>query len=49
MYWAMQAKNASKSGFLSEEESKGFLNKILNIFLIGKRNDGNKLVKRKIK
>ncbi|MFV9916591.1 hypothetical protein [Rickettsia sibirica] len=51
MYWAMQAKNASKSGFLSEEESKDFLNKILNIFLIGKRNDGKvyKLVKRKIK
>nr|WP_193784005.1 hypothetical protein [Rickettsia conorii] len=46
----MQAKNASKSGFLSEEESKDFLN-ILNIFLIGKRNDGKvyKLVKRKIK
>ncbi|ABV75614.1 hypothetical protein RPO_00090 [Rickettsia rickettsii str. Arizona] len=51
MYWAMQAKNASKSGFLLEEESKDFLNKILNIFLIGKRNDGEvyKLVKRKIK
>ncbi|KJW02377.1 prevent-host-death family protein [Rickettsia endosymbiont of Ixodes pacificus] len=29
MYWAMQAKNVSKSGFLSEEESKDFLNKIL--------------------
>ncbi|WP_410956486.1 hypothetical protein [Rickettsia koreansis] len=43
----MQAKNASKSGFLSEEESKDFL----NIFLIGKRNDGEvyKLFKRKIK
>ncbi|WP_041471782.1 MAG: hypothetical protein QFX12_03715 [Rickettsia africae] len=49
--WAMQAKNVSKSGFLSDEESKDFLNKILNIFLIGKRNDGKvyKLVKRKIK
>ncbi|AFB30999.1 MULTISPECIES: hypothetical protein [spotted fever group] len=23
-WWAMQAKNASKSGFLSEEESKDF-------------------------
>ena len=47
----MQAKNTSKSGFLSEEESKDFLNKILNIFLIEKRNYGEvyKLFKRKIK
>ena len=29
MYWAMQAKDTSKSGFLSEEESTDFLNKIL--------------------
>ena len=45
------SKKCSKSGFLSEEESKDFLNKILNIFLIGKRNDGEvyKLFKRKIK
>ncbi|WP_341790390.1 hypothetical protein [Rickettsia endosymbiont of Polydrusus tereticollis] len=29
MYWVMQAKNASKKGFLSEKESAGFLAKIL--------------------
>jgi len=29
MYWARQAKNASKSGFLSEKDSKDFLDKIL--------------------
>ncbi|MCX4084639.1 toxin-antitoxin system subunit antitoxin [Rickettsia hoogstraalii] len=29
MYWAMQARNASKSDFLSEEESKDFLDKML--------------------
>lgn len=29
MYWAMQARNVSKSGFLSEKESKDFLNNIL--------------------
>ncbi|MGL4226909.1 MAG: toxin-antitoxin system subunit antitoxin [Rickettsia sp.] len=28
MYWAMQAKNASKRGFLSEEESKDVLDKM---------------------
>ncbi|MCX4079199.1 hypothetical protein N7280_00755 [Rickettsia rhipicephali] len=50
-WWAMQAKNASKSAFLSEEEVRIFLNKILNIFLVGKRNNGEvyKLFKRKIK
>ncbi|GAA5251717.1 toxin-antitoxin system subunit antitoxin [Candidatus Rickettsia kedanie] len=30
MYWEMQAKNESKSGFLSEKESKDFLNNILD-------------------
>ncbi|XVN40858.1 MAG: type II toxin-antitoxin system Phd/YefM family antitoxin [Rickettsia endosymbiont of Argas persicus] len=29
MYWALQAKNASKNGFLSEKDSEDFLNKIL--------------------
>ncbi|AFC70479.1 hypothetical protein [Rickettsia australis] len=30
MYWKMQAKNESKSGFLLEKESKDFLNNILD-------------------
>ncbi|MGX6959884.1 MAG: type II toxin-antitoxin system Phd/YefM family antitoxin [Rickettsia endosymbiont of Pentastiridius leporinus] len=29
MYWVMQAKNAAKGGFLSEEKSEEFLNEML--------------------
>lgn len=31
-YWAVQAKNAAKEGFLSEKESKDFFNKILKVY-----------------
>ncbi|ASX28194.1 hypothetical protein BA173_05155 [Rickettsia sp. MEAM1 (Bemisia tabaci)] len=33
-YWAVQAKNAAKEGFLSEKESKNFFNKILKIYYV---------------